>query len=235
MSITRLQQARQMYALGQRVAKTMDGSRPGYRGSDWGGSDYGDPSSNTNTSNNNGGPPQHSPHTDTGYTGPTSYGPPAPVDRSKVGQFSQYGRNVMNQNLQGPSFISKIGEGIGNYITSGGLIGAGIRGLTGLVNKFTGPKATEYGNLNTPGYNMLNIAGPVEYDFGDPEGPDSGRDSYATTNQYTIPTSVEEEGITTLANNPDFLQRFRVKNPYRQDKQGELDPAILEMINKLYT
>jgi len=31
-SITRLQQARQMYALGQRVAKTMDGSRPGYRG-----------------------------------------------------------------------------------------------------------------------------------------------------------------------------------------------------------
>tara|TARA_R100001443_G_scaffold25441_1_gene38327 strand:+ start:7 stop:798 length:792 start_codon:yes stop_codon:yes gene_type:complete len=34
MSITRLQQARQMYALGQRVAKTMDGSRPGYRGDD---------------------------------------------------------------------------------------------------------------------------------------------------------------------------------------------------------
>jgi len=36
MSITRLQQARQMYAMGQRVAKTMDGSRPGYRGSDYG-------------------------------------------------------------------------------------------------------------------------------------------------------------------------------------------------------
>jgi len=34
MSITRLQQARQMYAMGQRVAKTMDGSRPGYRGDD---------------------------------------------------------------------------------------------------------------------------------------------------------------------------------------------------------
>ena len=32
MAITRLQQARQMYAMGQRVAKTMDGSRPGYRG-----------------------------------------------------------------------------------------------------------------------------------------------------------------------------------------------------------
>jgi len=31
-SITRLQQARQMYSTGQRVAKTLDGSRPGYRG-----------------------------------------------------------------------------------------------------------------------------------------------------------------------------------------------------------
>jgi len=36
MAITNLQQARQMYAMGQRVAKTMDGSRPGYRGSDYG-------------------------------------------------------------------------------------------------------------------------------------------------------------------------------------------------------
>jgi hypothetical protein len=41
MSITRLQQARQMYATGQRVAKTLDGSRPGYRG-DY---SYGDSSS----------------------------------------------------------------------------------------------------------------------------------------------------------------------------------------------
>jgi hypothetical protein len=32
MSITRLRQARQMYAQGQRVAKTLDGSRPGYAG-----------------------------------------------------------------------------------------------------------------------------------------------------------------------------------------------------------
>ena len=40
MSITRLQQARQMYATGQRVAKTMDGSRPGYRGSDHGDEAY---------------------------------------------------------------------------------------------------------------------------------------------------------------------------------------------------
>jgi hypothetical protein len=41
-----------------------------------------------------------------------------------------------------------------------------------------------------------------------------------------VPVSQEEE---------DFKQRFRVANEFRQDKQGQLDPAILEMINKLYT
>ena len=58
MSITRLQQARQMYALGQRVAKTMDGSRPGYRGREDAESQYGGGYSNTGQSlggNNNSG------------------------------------------------------------------------------------------------------------------------------------------------------------------------------------
>jgi len=157
------------------------------------------------------------------------------VDRSAVGQFSTYGKNLMNQNLKGPSVFSQIGTGIGNYIKGGGLLGMGIRGLTGLFDKFTGPKATEYGNLNIPGYNMLNIAGPKEYDFGSKGGNGEDSNLYATTNQYPIIGNTEEEGIATLVNNPDFLQRFRVKNPYRQDKQGQLDPAILEMISKLYT
>jgi hypothetical protein len=160
-------------------------------------------------------------------------------DRGAVSQFSTFGRNVMNQRLQGPSVFSKIGTGIKDYITGGGLIGMGIRGLTGLVNKFTGPKATEYGNLNMPGYNMLNIAGPVTRaaPTGDGEGGDGSNNQqlYAATNQYPIMGTTSEEGIETLVNNPGFIQRFRVKNPYRQDKQGQLDPAILEMINKLYT
>ena len=36
MSITRLQQARQLYAMGQRVKKSSTGKRPGYRGDDYG-------------------------------------------------------------------------------------------------------------------------------------------------------------------------------------------------------
>ncbi len=142
-----------------------------------------------------------------------------------------------DQNFSGrQNVFNKIGGGIVDYVKSGGMLGIVGRGLGNLFDKFTGPKATEYGNLDIPGYNMLNIAGPVTTPTTPREGGDGeNRNLYATTNQYTIPTPVEEEGITTLANNSDFLQRFRVKNPYRQDKQGQLDPAILDMISKLYT
>ena len=69
MSITRLQQARQMYALGQRVAKTMDGSRPGYGGPQ----DHGDEAKGTGAysggnGNDNNKPEttRPNPHTDSG-------------------------------------------------------------------------------------------------------------------------------------------------------------------------
>jgi hypothetical protein len=145
-------------------------------------------------------------------------------------------QNAKNRTMFGfqkpPSFLDKIGGGIKNYVTSGGLIGMGIRGLTSLANRVVGPRAVDYND----GYNMANISGPVSRDFG-PEDSVGGDniDSYVSTNQYPIMENTEEEGIATLVNNPDFLQRFRVKNPYRQDKQGQLDPAILEMISKLYT
>ena len=152
------------------------------------------------------------------------------IDRSKVSQFSTYGQNVMNKNLQSlqPNVFEK---GLDLYKKYSPL-GMTVRGITSLVDKFTGPRAVDYND----GYNMANISGPVSRDFG-PEDSVGGDniDSYVSTNQYPIMENTEEEGISTLVNNPDFLQRFRVKNPYRQDKQGQLDPAILEMISKLYT
>ena len=99
------------------------------------------------------------------------------------------------------------------------------------INQFTGPP--DLGIRD--GYNMANIAGPVT---GPPtrEGGD-GDNQQLYANQYpTIPPIVsEEEGITTLINNPDFIQRFRGLNETRQDKLGQLDPQIIAMINKLYT
>ena len=48
MSITRLQQARQLYALGQLVSKTRDGSRPKYGGGrDASQPDFSSPSADT--------------------------------------------------------------------------------------------------------------------------------------------------------------------------------------------
>jgi hypothetical protein len=229
MSITRLQQARQMYALGKLV------ERVGFQGGgrDAGaGSGFGDGPS----SSDGDGPSARDKHMGalgkTGKEDKSLSSGGSGIDRSKVSQFSTYGQNVMNQNLKGPSAFSNIVGGIKNYVTSGGLIGMGIRGLTSLANKVTGPRAVDYND----GYNMANISGPVSRDFGPEDGVGGDNiDSYVSTNQYPIIGNTEEEGIATLVNNPDFLQRFRVKNPYRQDKQGQLDPAILEMISKLYT
>jgi len=68
MSITRLQQARQMYAMGQRVAKTLDGSRPGYGGgADMGTKSGTSRSANTGLSGGYQGGPK-------GGTGPTGRG-----------------------------------------------------------------------------------------------------------------------------------------------------------------
>jgi hypothetical protein len=61
-----------MYAMGQRVAKTLDGSRPGYRGSDYGDEARGtgayggdkDSSKSSDTTETT----RHNPHTDSGYS-----------------------------------------------------------------------------------------------------------------------------------------------------------------------
>ena len=131
---------------------------------------------------------------------------------------------------QGPSAFSNITGGIKDYVMGGGLLGMGIRGLTGLYDKVTGPP-----NLGIrDGYNMANIAGPKSYDFGPEDGPgndDGNQGIMAAYNPYLLP----EEEVLPTQEEEDFIQRFRVANKFRQDKQGQLDPAILEMISKLYT
>jgi len=225
MSITRLQQARQMYALGQRVAKTLDGSRPGYRGE--GG--YGDGSEEGANSGgaNSGGADDRSSAAQTAS------------HNAAVSAAQDYNRaeNAKNKTIFGfekpPNVFETIGGGIKDYITSGGILGAGIRGLGNLFDKFTGPKATEYGNLNTPGYNMLNIAGPVEYDFG-PEGGDGSDNQqlYATTNQYPITETIPEEGIATLLNS---MPQDPFKSRYLQSQPKDIREAIEASMQNYYT
>jgi len=213
---------------------------PSYIGSDasgqGGGSTGGGPgdasdSDNGGNGNNDGG--------DGGYRGPSELGvttravnPVAisPVDRSAVSQFSTFGRNTMNQNLQGPSAFSNITGGIKDYVMGGGLLGMGIRGLTGLFDKVNEPKSFE----DKYGY-VTDYYGQKSYDFSPGDGPgndDGNQGIMAAYNPYTLP--VEEEAPVSQEEE-DFIQRYRVANKFRQDKQGQLDPEILEMISKLYT
>ena len=231
MSILKLLRDRQMYKYGQRVR---------FRG---GGMDMGNASNQAQSANMGGG----SSNNNTGGGNDNKVDPGFQnalrtqsirndiienQNNTDYGQF--FGSGVPT--FSPPTFGQQVGNvfgGIGNYIKGGGLIGMGIRGLDSLFDKVTGPKATEYGNLDVPGYNMLNIAGPKSYDFG-PEGQGGGDNQgiMAAYNPYTLP--VEEE-VPVSQEEEDFTQRFRVANKFRQDKQGQLDPAILEMISKLYT
>jgi len=232
MSITRLQQARQMYALGQLVSKSMDGLRPGYRGD----AAYGgpDPGHGQATGGDRGDKREQRSVATTQGISPTTQSELG-IDRSAVGQFSQYGKNVMAQNLQSlqPNLIERgldLYNKYGLVPNAARVAGNFFGGIFGGSPKGFSTQGDPYGNA-PGGLHDYSDPGPTD----DRGGEGDNRELYATTNQYTVPTSVEEEGITTLVNNPNFIQRFRVKNPYRQDKQGQLDPQIMEMISKLYT
>ena len=126
--------------------------------------------------------------------------------------------------------VKTIGTGIKDYIKGGGLIGMGIRGLNSLAGKISGPpKSFE----DKYGY-ATDYQGTKSFDFGpeDGSGNDGNQGIMAAYNPYILP--VEEE-VPVSQKEEDFVQRFRVANKFRQDKQGQLDPAILEMISKLYT
>ena len=128
------------------------------------------------------------------------------------------------------SGINSLGTGIGNYIKGGGLIGMGIRGLSKLFGGSTTKDTTAPDQRN-----MFNVSGPVV----GPPAPREGGDGQGIMaaylpNMLNVSGEVEEE-VPASKEEEDFIQRFRVANEFRQDKQGQLDPQILEMISKLYT
>jgi len=131
-------------------------------------------------------------------------------------------------------FFNTIGTGIKDYITSGGLIGMGIRGLKDVFGKFGSGWDSSMGPREDMGYNP-NKNNPFS-------GPDRGGDGPYIPPQYNwddlyAQNIMEEDDIdidTSTGNMEDWVQRFRVDDQYRQDK-GALDPQIREMISKLYT
>ena len=148
-------------------------------------------------------------------------------DRSAVSPFSTYGINRFNQSLQSlqPNVFEK---GLDLYKKYSPL-GMTIRGITSLVDKFTGPRAVDYND----GYNMANISGPVSRDFG-PEDSVGGDniDSYVSTNQYPITGIIPEEGIATLLNS---IPQDPFKSRYLQSQPKDIREAIEASMQNYYT
>ena len=113
MSITRLQQARQMYAMGQRVAKTLDGSRPGYRGSSYGSpgrSSSSGPAGGASSGGNYGGNRNAS----------QSYGGSGSTGRERGADRNRTTSTRTTSTPKGPTNIHGAGDGTAPYTYIGG-------------------------------------------------------------------------------------------------------------------
>ena len=134
-------------------------------------------------------------------------------------------------------FLGNIGTKVKDYVLGGGLIGMGIRGLG---NLFGGPTAST-GNVGPAGIKTDGTYGTVQDAINASrrnEPPRERGDNQGIMqiqpNMLNVAGEVVDE-VPVSQEEEDFNQRFRVANEFRQDKQGQLDPAILEMISKLYT
>ena len=136
MSITRLQQARQMYAMGQRVAKTLDSSRPGYRGDDAARSSEG---------------------TSGGRADPGGGGRgdgPASTGGDGVNQFTDFTKDTLNPNVD---FVGNTTFGPTQKYTGKSSFFGGANKY-GYTNQYVDPTKSNFGNLK-PGYFGRAIGG----------------------------------------------------------------------------
>ena len=218
MSITRLQQARQMYAMGQRVAKTLDGSRPGYRGSDYGdeargtgayggGGNGGGYNQGRNMANIAGpvtAPPDMSHFGDTGDIVQADFTPYNQRPDTITSFFDNYKANVRSN----PFNLGTIGALKTLYQTQQAKDLLGFGPTVG--PDFTGGDGGDKGIMNLYTPNMLNVAGPV----------------------------VDEDEIDEEEEITPFKNRFELSADATKAKGIERliqDQAIAEMVSRLYT
>ena len=141
------------------------------------------------------------------YNTPTGrFSPMSPSTRTQMGNF----RDQMQETLQ-PGLPMAMKLGLGTIFPGAGQIAEYV------YNK----------NYDPFGYPTTPTTPPP-----DDDGGQEGIMAMYNPNMLNVSGEVEEE---VSEEEKDFIQRFRVANEFRQDKQGQLDPAILEMISKLYT
>ena len=132
-------------------------------------------------------------------------------------------------------FFSDVGGVIQDYAPFVGkksLTGRAVRGIGKFANNI-------FGDTPPPGHPEYNTTAT----FGPGPTHDPGGNRPYILPQYNwddlyAQNVMEEDDIdidTSTGNMEDWSQRFRVDDQYRQDKKGQLDPQITEMISKLYT
>ena len=213
MSITRLQQARQMYAMGQRVGFRGGGGQIG------GTADMSGGSSNNNTGGGDGRPNMAD------IAGPVT----GPVDMSHFGDTGDIVQADFTPYGERPDTITSFMDNYKAQARSMGLKnaipGAQIYNLSKTALQTA--KAREMLGLGP-------AVGPGPTDGGDGDG--QGIMNLYQPNMLNVAGEVEDETIETDDGEmEDFVHNYRGLNRTRQDKQGQLDPAIMEMISKLYT
>ena len=217
MSITRLQQARQMYALGQRVS---------FRG---GGMDMGNASNQAQSASmggggggNTGGGGGNDRPTMADIAGPVT----APPDMSHFGDTGDIVQADFTPYNQRPDTITSFFDNYKANVRSNpfnlGTIGA-IKTLAQTA------KAKD----------LLGFGSTVGPDFTGGDGGNEGIMNLYQPNMLDISGEVEDETIDIGDGEmEDFVQRFKVKDDFRQAKGPERliqDQAIAEMISRLYT
>ena len=230
----KLQYARQMYAMGQRVGgimgsnngsmlvtPTRDGSRPGYYGPDAGHeNDPGHGSNAPDGGNDGDGRPNMAEMT----------GPAPTVDMTHFGDTGDIVQANFTPYNERPDTITSFMDNYKAQARSMGLKNA----IPGAQIYNVGKTALETAKARE----MLGLApavGPGPTD----DGGDGGIMNLYQPNMLDISGEVEDETIDIGDGEmEEFIQRFKVKDDFRQAKGPERliqDQAIAEMISKLYT
>ena len=233
MSITRLQQARQMYALGQRVGgimgsnngsmlvtPTRDGSRPGYYGPDAGHEN--DPGHGSNSGGGNGG--DRRPNM-ADIAGPVT----GPVDMSHFGDTGDIVQADFTPYNQRPDTITSFRD---NYDAQ--------RRAMGLKNFLPGAQIYNIGKTalqTAKAKDLLGFGPTVGPDFTGGDGGDGIMNLY-TPNMLNVSGPVVDEDEDEIDEITPFINRFELSADATKAKGIERliqDQAIAEMVSRLYT
>mgnify|MGYP003625096904 FL=1 len=155
-----------------------------------------------------------------------------------------YGGRIMGGLLSLATGIPFVGGAIGSMYDKGkGLFGSKTKDMSQFNNlglytdRLTDPNYNYDGDFNDGVEDIFedDVKPKTIFDDGGGDGQDN---NLTTSSLYQAPTVTETGEVTSGGNILDFLQRFKVKEPYRMAKGNDYiaeDKAIAEQMKNFYT